>query len=551
MDLDGIASLQKEISRDIIKDPIFDVSDVLSNLSVLETTLALNTTFDFDDTYLIIGNKKQSGVQILLEERFDTKLNHVRVSDLLGESLGLGLGMALESNKKIVIMIDDFVMNYGKTFESLIQIAKHQPNIVIVYLEDEESLEKMPSSVDSFINSLRISKTYSTFKKDVRHLLSNPVGKPILSSLNRFKEGIKDLVLEPTIFNQFGFQYYGLINGQSYKDCVQVFQNVYDMETPSIIHIKTNVKALKNLQLPKFKTDDEMPETYSNYIDAYDSVLSQYDDITVCVDISKSSEHMAEFAITHPDHYYVSTGAYQSLVDFTKGLLLFNKKVVFILDSSSYKYISSLIEDQFYNTNNLLIILRNSGLSNESLPSNQGVYDVSNSALFSNNIFMGRNINESTEILKILLDKETFPLSFLRIPNSVEPFKDYVDVDPSWVVLNKEITPKSVIFSYGPNVERVYQKVTQNNLKIWVVNCRNVLNLDQDLLKEIEALNIPVCIYDLEDLHHTLYKSIVMYSNFSKVHNIGLQREYLQLKPRDLKNKYALGVDHVLDILPK
>ena len=542
--------LKEGLSHSIIKEPMYSASDVLSNLSVLDTVIALNEVFDFNDSYLVIGNKKRRIIQDVLQKETGINLSNVFVCGKSNEALGLGIGLALESHKKVVIMIDDFVLNYGKTFEALTQIQRHQPDITVVYVEDEHSFDQSHKSKDSLVNSLRTSKAYVNLKKDVKHLLDRPTGKPILSSLSWVKEGIKDIVTETTVFDQFGLEYYGVVDAMKYKDNLHTFQSVALINTPAVVHVKTDLRKLRGLKLPRYKTEDAIPDNYFNYIDAMDSVLSEYDSITLCVDITSDSQHMPQFAIKFPDNYYVSTGTYQFLVDFIKGLTLLNKRIVFMLDSKSFNHIASLIEEQFYGSNNICIILRDSGLSKSEDNPTHGVFDVGLAARFSSNIYMGKDIGEATRILKYVLDQESFPLSVIRVPRGVGLIKDGIYND-SWELLNSEVDPKAVIFSFGENVSRLHSRILSNKLPIWVVNARNIFAIDTDLLNKVKALDIPIAIYDLEDVHHSLYRLISMYLSSHKVINIGLQHSYLKYSGRTIRRKYSLNVDNVLEMLPK
>lgn len=542
--------LKEGLSHSIIKEPMYSASDVLSNLSVLDTVIALNEVFDFNDSYLVIGNKKRRIIQDVLQKETGVSLSNVFVCGKSNEALGLGIGLALESHKKVVIMIDDFVLNYGKTFEALTQIQRHQPDITVVYVEDEHSFDQSHKSKDSLVNSLRTSKAYVNLKKDVKHLLDRPTGKPILSSLSWVKEGIKDIVTETTVFDQFGLEYYGVVDAMKYKDNLHTFQSVALINTPAVVHVKTDLRKLRGLKLPRYKTEDAIPDNYFNYIDAMDSVLSEYDSITLCVDITSDSQHMPQFAIKFPDNYYVSTGTYQFLVDFIKGLTLLNKRIVFMLNSESFNHIASLIEEQFYGSNNICIILRDSGLSKSEDNPTHGVFDVGLAARFSSNIYMGKDIGEATRILKYVLDQESFPLSVIRVPRGVGLLKDGIYND-GWELLNSEVDPKAVIFSFGENVSRLHSRILSNNLPIWVVNARNIFAIDTDLLNKVKALDIPIAIYDLEDVHHSLYRLISMYLSSHKVINIGLQHSYLKYSGRTIRQKYSLNVDNVLEILPK
>ena len=542
--------LKESLSYSIIKEPIYSASDVLSNLAVIDTVIALNAVFDFNDAYLVIGNKNRRIIQDVLQDETGISLENIIVCGKSHEALGIGVGLALESHKKVVIMIDDYVLNYGKTFEALTQIQRHQPNIVVVYVEDEHSFLQSHKSKDSLVNSLRTSKTYVNLKKDVKHLLDRPTGKPILSSLSWVKEGLKDIVTNTTVFDQFGLEYYGVVDAMKYKDNLHTFESVVRIETPTIVHVKTNLSKLRGLKLPRYKTDDDLPENYYNYIDAMDMVLANFDSITLCVDITSDAQHMPQFAIKYPDNYYVSTGTYQYLVDFIKGLTLLNKRVVFMIDSENFNHIASLIEEQFYANSNLCIILRDSGLSNSEDNPGHGVFDVGLALRFSSNIYMGKDIGEALRILKYVLDQDDFPLSVIRIPCAVGVIEED-DFNETWEILNPNTKPMSVVFSYGESVKRLNKRVVSNNLPVWIINTRNIFKIDLELMNTIKALDIPIVVYDLEDVHHSLFRLISMYLPSNKIINMGLQHAYLKYGGRTIRRKYKLNVDDVLEILPK
>lgn len=316
-----------------------------------------------------------------------------------------------------------------------------------------------------------------------------------------------------------------------------------------LIHVNSNIESLQNLQLPSFKLEDGIPDNYVSYLDAVDEALSSYDDVIVCTDISKNKEHMPQFAIKYPDHYYVSTGTIQSFVDFAKGLSMLHERVVFVVSSYQFKHVIPLVEEQLSKAKNILFILRDSGLREKGNRITQGVFDVGFSALITKNIYMGKDIHESVGILNHILSQDSFDLSILRIPNTHEKHNiSDDDVTSDWDVYLPKETPRAIIFTYGPSVQQLLRKIEINHMNVGVVNCKKILSVDFDLIEYINKNDIPVAFYDLEDLYHTLYGSIEPLIHSTRIYNYNLKHTDLNMSARDLKMKYNLTIEHVLKL---
>lgn len=549
LDLTQQQELLSHLSKKIIKDPHLDQASVWKSLSVLETMLALNIRFDFNQYNLIIDNHSKFFVQKEIENHFNLSLNHIYLSNHPSDVLGVSLAIALESSLKTLVLMDDFSMNYGKSFESLIQLNNHKPDLSIVFFDPYDSLFESKPAMNLWLNNLRMSNTYASFKKDLKSFLSNPVGMPILETLTKVKEGFKGVLIEPSIFTQFGFNYHGPITGSDFKENLKAFKNLKDFEGMHLIHVNSNIESLQNLQLPSFKLEDGIPDNYVSYLDAVDEALSSYDDVIVCTDISKNKEHMPQFAIKYPDHYYVSTGTIQSFVDFAKGLSMLHERVVFVVSSYQFKHVIPLVEEQLSKAKNILFILRDSGLREKGNRITQGVFDVGFSALITKNIYMGKDIHESVGILKHILSQDSFDLSILRIPNTHEKHNiSDDDVTSDWDVYLPKETPRAIIFTYGPSVQQLLRKIEINHMNVGVVNCKKILSVDFDLIEYINKNDIPVAFYDLEDLYHTLYGSIEPLIHSTRIYNYNLKHTDLNMSARDLKMKYNLTIEHVLKL---
>ena len=542
---DEVDELVQSLSQTIIKAPHISSKTVRKSLIVLESMVALNRAYDFNEVNLIIDSQEKAIVQNLIEEAMDSQLKKVYVSNHPSDALGVALAIALETEAKTIVMVDDKILNYGKTFEALVQIANYNPNIVIVFYDVQDNLLKHKNFMDSMIKNVRLSQAYLTIKKDLKSILSNPIGRPFLDTLSKVRDGLKDFMIEPTIFSQFNFDYHGAIDGYNRKELDKIFSESFQMEGANLIHLDTSSKPLQKLNLPSFKLEEGIPDYYLTYTQALDQKLKEFDDITVCININKAEDHMAEYAINFPDHYYVGNGTYHTLVDFVKGLKMVGKRVVIILSSHEFKHVAPLIQEQILGYDNTLIILRDSGLNEDGSAVKQGVYDISYASVFTRDIYMGQDINESVGILDYLLNQESFPLSILRIPNAIEPMDDRFEL--KWInQFNVHPDNKAILVSFGPSYHQLVNKISVNKLNIGLININSFVKLDYFSFDEVRC---PIYVYDIEDYNHTLFNLLSHRYRHLNIYNLTIRGVDLSHKPRDIKQLNGLNIDHVLNTI--
>jgi|SRR5690554_1856538 len=545
-----VDALVKTISQQIIKDPSLDSKSVTKSLSVLNSMIVLNEMFDFNTVNLVIDNSEKAVVQDLIEGYFDVSLSSVFHSNHPSDTLGVGLAIALESDARTIVMVDDSILNYGKTFESLIQIVNYHPDISVIFYDSEDQLIKSHTVVDSMVKNIRMSRPYTRVKKDLKSVLSNSMGKPILDSLSKMRDGMKHVILEPNIFSQFGFNYHGEIDGQNFKSLKRIFTQLSEMQGTNLIHVNTDIRTLKKLKLPSFKTESGIPSDYVHYMDMVDEILSHYHDLHVCIDLTKNGDHLSLFQEKYPNQYFVSNGTYHSMIDTVKGLLMLDKKVVVILSSYQFKHIISLIQEQIAPSDPVLFIIKDAGLNDEGNQYQQGIYDIGLAHLYTQNILMGQNIHEAKSMIQSILNNDQYPYTIMRVPDTSEKYDKNIEVNiKHWELVYEPDVIDAYIIGYGPSIAQVAHKSKVNGLNVAVINASHLFYIDESLMKRIQSERKPLYVYDLEDIHHTLYRIILTITKDIQLINISIKGTDLSMTSRDLKQRYQLNTDHILNLI--
>jgi 1-deoxy-D-xylulose-5-phosphate synthase len=121
-----------------------------------------------------------------------------------------------------------------------------------------------------------------------------------------------------------------------------------------------------------------------------------------------------------------------------------------------------------------------------------------------------------------------------------------------WEVINKNPDTKAVIISYGPDIERLIQKVTVNDMAIAIVNARFIKPLDEKLIDEIACWQLPVFVYQPDMEIGGLASGILEYCAKSHLSmdltSVGLKDEYVPHGAIGvLRKKYGIDINSLFE----
>lgn len=566
-------ALTDEIATFLAQETRFDVETIIKNINVLETTLALHKVFDltkdrvvFDGGQQVMTHKILTGraQDLALRTNIPLTLDATNPFDAytggdIGEGLGVGLAYALDAPQKhTIVVIDDHALNYGLTYETLVQISKEKPNIIIVMIDEQQSLLRHYTSMNTFVKSIRISKTYTGLKKDMKTVLdSNPISRPILNTLVRVRDALKETVLEPTIFTQFGIDYQGPIDGQNISDLVRVFEMAKTMKGPNLIHVQTRLrkKQRRKLEFPNFKLDDATPDNYKTYHEIFDSTLVGIRDpkLMLLVDALNFGDYFSEFAEAYPNNYVVTSGSTESLVTLAAGYVRMGYRVVVALSSQRVLEVQSHINNQFKLSElPLTLLIRGTGLNSTGNRFEQGVYDIGALEHLAN-VYMPKDLNEASGLLNKILQKTG--INAIRYQNDAEKhMPQLLDLDAVWEVAHPfDASSEGVILTFGTSIQDFIKKIEANSLNIGVVNTRNLSSVDSALLQKIAEFHHKILIYNIEDIHNELYHHILRHCYEQKldleIQCVDLRGLELTAGSKELKRAHHLHIDDAIRLL--
>ncbi|MEO6018034.1 MAG: 1-deoxy-D-xylulose-5-phosphate synthase, partial [Polaromonas sp.] len=162
-------------------------------------------------------------------------------------SISAALGMALAARQKgedrhAVAIIGDGAMSAGMAFEALNNAGVHDDCRLLVVLNDNDmSISPPVGALNRYLAQLMSGRFYASARNVGKHVLS--VAPPLLELAKRFESHAKGMVVPATLFENFGFNYIGPIDGHDLESLIPTLENIKNLmekgSGPQFLHVVT------------------------------------------------------------------------------------------------------------------------------------------------------------------------------------------------------------------------------------------------------------------------------------------------------------------------
>lgn len=264
MNLPELKVLAKEIREELIQVVSENGGHLAPNLGVVELTLALHSVFHTPEDKIIWDVGHQSYVHKLLTGRFDQfhtirTLNGLsgfpKCSESEHDAFGAGhsstsisaaVGFAKArdlrgDHNNVIAVIGDGAMTGGMAFEALENAGHMRSNLIVILNDNEMSIDPNVGAMAEYLSRARSNPAYTKSKDEVEELLKKipGIGDKMFKAADKLKDSLKYLVVPGVLFEEFGFKYYGPVNGHDLSALITVLENVKGMDRPVLIHVET------------------------------------------------------------------------------------------------------------------------------------------------------------------------------------------------------------------------------------------------------------------------------------------------------------------------
>jgi 1-deoxy-D-xylulose-5-phosphate synthase len=230
-----------------------------SNLGTVELTVALhyvfNTPYDrlvWDvghQTYphkVLTGRREQmstlrmygglAGFPKRDESEYDA-FGTAHSSTSISAVLGMAHAAKLKGeNRKAVAIIGDGAMTGGMAFEAMNNAGVSMADMLVVLNDNDMSISPPVGALNRYFARLMSGKFYSKAREGAKSVLKNT---PLYEFARRFEEHTKGMVVPGTIFEEFGLNYVGPIDGHDLDSLIPTLENLRDAKGPQFLHVVT------------------------------------------------------------------------------------------------------------------------------------------------------------------------------------------------------------------------------------------------------------------------------------------------------------------------
>jgi 1-deoxy-D-xylulose-5-phosphate synthase len=232
-----------------------------SNLGTVELTVALHYVFDTPDDRLVwdVGHQTYahkiltgrregmahlrqyggiSGFPRRSESEFDT-FGTAHSSTSISAALGMAVAARNQGSKRhSIAVIGDGAMSAGMAFEALNNAGVTENIRLLVILNDNDmSISPAVGGLNRYLARLLSGKFYAAAKHAGKQVLKN--FPPVFALARRFEEHAKGMVVPGTLFEEFGFNYIGPIDGHDLESLIPTLQNIRELDGPQFLHVVT------------------------------------------------------------------------------------------------------------------------------------------------------------------------------------------------------------------------------------------------------------------------------------------------------------------------
>jgi 1-deoxy-D-xylulose-5-phosphate synthase len=247
-----------------------------SNLGTVELTVALHYVFDTPEDRIVWDVGHQTYAHKILTGRREQMARLRMIDGISGfprrseskydafgtahssTSISAALGMAVAAKKKgegrrAVAVIGDGAMSAGMAFEALNNAGAMDVDLLVILNDNEMSISPPVGALTNYLSRLLSGRMYATAKRASEHILKR---LPMAWELaRRAEEHVKGMVTPSTLFEEFGFNYIGPIDGHDLDALIPTLTNIRKLRGPQFLHVITRKGQ-------GYKLAEEDPITY-------------------------------------------------------------------------------------------------------------------------------------------------------------------------------------------------------------------------------------------------------------------------------------------------
>ena len=497
--IDLCAELRSEIIRITTKNG----GHLGSNLGSIELIVAIHYVFDIEIDRLIFDVGHQAYAHKLLTGRreimenlrtengasgfpdpAESKYDHFiagHASTSLSAALGMAKARDLDSETyKVISFLGDGSLSGGMVYEAMNNVAGTK-NFIVILNDNQMSISESVGAMKLYLAKLLASRGGLSFRRLISKFLTFLPRK----ISRKIETCIKAIIQGNNIFEEFGFQYVGVLDGHDLKKLIKIFTNIRDVATykPVLIHAITQKgKGYAEAEHDATKMHGVDISKKVKYSDVFGGVivkLANNDQKIACITAAmKTGTGLSEFSEKFPERFFDVGIAEEHAVTFAAGLAKQGyKPFVCIYSTFLQRAFDQIYHDIVLQNLPVKFIIDKAGFPGADGKTHAGLYDVSMLQNFSNFVIMAPSGKTELEnMVKFASDYDKTPIA-IRFPKAeVTDILPGVDFSLKSRVIMEGHT--ALVISVGSMLEIALEAVKISGKQPTIINARVIQPFD-------------------------------------------------------------------------
>lgn len=410
-----LGTLAQELRAYVLDSVAKTGGHLSSNLGTVELTIALHYVFDTPRDRIVWDVGHQTYPHKILTGRRDRMATLRQLGGLAGfpqrteseydtfgtahssTSISAALGMALAAKHKgeqrhCIAVIGDGAMSAGMAFEALNNAGVADTDLLVILNDNDMSISPPVGALNRYLAQLMSGRFYAAAKDIGKKVLH--VAPPLFELAKRFEEHAKGMVVPATLFEKFGFNYIGPIDGHDLESLVPTLENIRNLKGPQFLHVVTKkgqgyklaeadpvayhgpgkFDPAVGLVKPATPPKPTFTQVFGQWLCDMAAQDSRLVGITPAM---REGSGMVEFHQRFPDRYFDVGIAEQHAVTVAAGMACEGlKPVVAIYSTFLQRGYDQLIHDVALQKLPVVFALDRAGLVGADGPTHAGAYDI-------------------------------------------------------------------------------------------------------------------------------------------------------------------------------
>ena len=422
---ESLHQLAEELRAFLIESVALTGGHLSSNLGTVELTIALHYVYDtpYDRLVWDVGHQTY-GHKVLTGRRAGMDRLRMRGGisgfprrgesdyDTFGvghssTSISAALGMAVAArdkgeNRRVAAVIGDGAMSAGQAFEALNNAGVIDANLLVVLNDNDMSISPPVGALNKYLARLLSGRTFNAARKAGERVLAK--APSLLELAKRAEEHVKGMFVPGTLFEEFGFNYIGPIDGHDLDSLIPTLQNLRQLTGPQFLHVITRKGQGYKLAeadpvlyhgVSKFDAGNGVQSaagkpTFTQVFGDWLCDMAADDDRLVGITPAmREGSGLVRFAEEYPGRYHDVGIAEQHALTFAAGLACEGMKpVVAIYSTFLQRAYDQLVHDIALQNLPVMLAIDRGGLVGADGATHQGAFDLSYLTCIPNMVVM-------------------------------------------------------------------------------------------------------------------------------------------------------------------